>query len=54
VRIISRGLTGTYLAIRLSQDLGKTIIVIKKSNVLSRYTNTFINPIINFPVDYRV
>jgi hypothetical protein len=34
--------------------LGKTIIVIKKLNVLSGYTNTFINPVINFPVNYRV
>ncbi|KAH8758856.1 hypothetical protein BGZ57DRAFT_995365 [Hyaloscypha finlandica] len=53
IRIVGRGLTGTYSAVRLSQDLGKTVIVIEKSNVLGGYTNTFIDPVTNFPVDYR-
>jgi hypothetical protein len=38
----------------LSQDLGKTVVVVEKSNVLGGHTNTFIDPVTNFPVDYGV
>ncbi|KAE9372618.1 FAD/NAD(P)-binding domain-containing protein [Stipitochalara longipes BDJ] len=54
VCIVGGGSTGTYSAVRLSQDLGKSVIVIEKADVLGGHTNTFIDPVTNTPIDYGV
>jgi NAD(P)-binding Rossmann-like domain len=54
VCIIGGGSTGTYAAVRLRQDLGKSVVVVEKTNLLGGHTNTFVDPVTHFPVDYGV
>lgn len=54
VCIVGGGSTGTYSAVRLSQDLGKTVVVVEKTDRLGGHTETYIDPITGFPVDYGV
>jgi hypothetical protein len=54
VAIIGGGSTGTYSAVRLSQDLGKTVVVVEKTDRLGGHTQTYIDPVTGYPVDYGV
>jgi hypothetical protein len=54
VCIVGGGSTGTYSAVRLSQDLGKTVVVVEKSDILGGHTNTYIDPATGSPIDYGV
>jgi hypothetical protein len=54
VCIVGGGSTGTYSAVRLSQDLGKSVVVVEKEGVLGGHTNTYIDPVTKFPIDYGV
>ncbi len=54
VCIIGGGATGTYSAVRLSQDLGKTVVVVEKTDRLGGHTETYIDPVTQYPVDYGV
>jgi hypothetical protein len=54
VCIVGGGSTGTYSAVRLSQDLGKSVVVIEKEDVLGGHTNTYIDPVTKLPIDYGV
>jgi len=46
--------TGTYSAVRLSQDLGKTVVVVERTDSLGGHTETYIDPITGFLVDYGI
>jgi phytoene dehydrogenase-like protein len=54
VCIIGGGATGTYSAVRLSQDLGKSVVVVEKTDRLGGHTETYIDPVTHYPVDYGV
>jgi hypothetical protein len=54
VYIVGGGSTGTYSAVRLSQDLGKSVVVVEKEDVLGGHTNTYIDPVTKLPIDYGV
>jgi hypothetical protein len=54
VCIIGGGATGTYSAVRLSQDLGKSVVIVEKTDRLGGHTETYIDPITHYPVDYGV
>lgn len=51
VCIIGGGSSGTYTAVRLT-DLGQSVVVVEKEDVLGGHTNTFVDPINNATVDY--
>lgn len=54
VCIIGGGSTGTYSAVRLSQDLGKSVVVIEKTSRLGGHTETHTDPKTGGPIDYGV
>lgn len=54
VCIIGGGATGTYAAVRLSQDMGKSVLVVEKSDRLGGHAHTYIDPATQCPVDYGV
>src|SRR5271154_7522325 len=54
VCIIGGGATGTYSAVRLSQDMGKSVVVVEKTGRLGGHTETYIDPVTQYPVDYGV
>lgn len=54
VCIVGGGSTGTYSAVRLSEAFGKTVVVIEKTGRLGGHTETYIDPVTTFPVDYGV
>jgi predicted NAD/FAD-binding protein len=51
VAVIGGGSTGTYAAVNL-QNLGKSIILVEKENVLGGHTNTYIDQGTGIAVDY--
>lgn len=53
VCIIGGGSTGTYSATRL-HDMGKSVVVVEKKDVLGGHTNTYIDPVTHIPIDYGV
>ncbi|OCK94972.1 putative FAD dependent oxidoreductase [Cenococcum geophilum 1.58] len=53
VCIIGGGSTGTYSAIRL-RDMGKSVVVVEKKDVLGGHTNTYVDPATHIPIDYGV
>jgi hypothetical protein len=54
VCIIGGGATGTYSAVRLREDFNKSIVIVEKTGRLGGHTETYIDPITQFPVDYGV
>ncbi|KAH6671152.1 putative FAD dependent oxidoreductase [Halenospora varia] len=54
VCIIGGGATGTYAAVRLSQDMGKSVIVVEKTGRLGGHVDTYTDPVTHLPVDYGV
>jgi hypothetical protein len=54
VCIIGGGATGTYSAVRLSQDMGKSVVIVEKTDRLGGHTETYIDPVTHYPVDYGV
>jgi hypothetical protein len=54
VCIIGGGATGTYSAVRLREDMGKSVAVIERQNNLGGHTETYIDPITGIPLDYGV
>lgn len=54
VAIIGGGASGTYAAVRLSQDLNTSIILIEPKDHLSGHVDTYIEPTTNTPIDYGV
>jgi hypothetical protein len=54
VCVVGGGSTGTYSAVRLSQDLGKSVVVVEKEDILGGHTNTYIDPVTKAPIDYGV
>lgn len=53
VCIIGGGSAGTYTAVRLS-DMGQSVVVVEKENILGGHTNTFVDPVTNATWDYGV
>lgn len=53
VCIVGGGSSGTYAAIRL-QEMGKSIVLIEKKDVLGGHTNTYHDPTTNATIDYGV
>ncbi|KAK2467487.1 hypothetical protein APHAL10511_000342 [Amanita phalloides] len=53
VCIIGGGSAGTYTAVRLS-DLGQSVVVVEKKNVLGGHTNTYVDPTTKATWDYGV
>ena len=51
VAVIGGGSTGTYAAVNL-QNLGKSIALVEKENVLGGHTNTYRDPATGVAVDY--
>jgi hypothetical protein len=51
--IIGGGSAGTYTAVRLS-DMGQSVVVVEKENVLGGHTNTFVDPATKATWDYGV
>jgi hypothetical protein len=51
VAVIGGGSTGTYAAVNL-QNLGKSIVLVEKENVLGGHTNTYRDPATGITVDY--
>ncbi|KAL9617235.1 MAG: hypothetical protein Q9160_007963 [Pyrenula sp. 1 TL-2023] len=54
VAIIGGGASGTYAAVRLREDLKKSIVVIEKENRLGGHVNTYFDPISKTSIDYGV
>ncbi|KAF2275081.1 FAD/NAD(P)-binding domain-containing protein [Westerdykella ornata] len=54
VAIIGGGASGTYAAVRLSQDLNTSIVLIEAQDHLSGHVSTYIEPSTNTPIDYGV
>ena len=54
VCIIGGGATGTYSAVRLSQDMGKSVVILEKTDRLGGHTQTYTDPVTGFPLDYGV
>lgn len=54
VVIIGGGASGTYAAVRLREDLGKSVIVIEPRPNLGGHTSTYLIPETNTTVDYGV
>jgi hypothetical protein len=59
VCIIGGGATGTYAAVRLQEDYGKSVIVVEKTDRLGGHTETYFateapSPYTGAPVDYGV
>lgn len=54
VVIIGGGASGTYAAVRLREDLGKSIVVIEPRPNLGGHTSTYLIPETNTTVDYGV
>ncbi|KAN0072299.1 hypothetical protein V8E54_009228 [Elaphomyces granulatus] len=53
VVIIGGGSSGTYAAVRL-HDLGKSVILVEREDVLGGHTNTYVDPQTNITIDYGV
>lgn len=53
VCIIGGGSAGTYAAVRL-RDMGRSVVVVEKENVLGGHTNTFVDPETKETWDYGV
>lgn len=53
VAVIGGGSTGTYGAINLL-DMGKSVVVVEKQDVLGGHENTYIDPTTGTPIDYGV
>jgi heterodisulfide reductase subunit A-like polyferredoxin len=49
VCIIGGGATGTYSAVRLREDFNKSIVIVEKTGRLGGHTETYIDPITQFP-----
>ncbi|KAL9112239.1 MAG: hypothetical protein Q9227_003357 [Pyrenula ochraceoflavens] len=54
VAIIGGGASGTYAAVRLREDLNKSIIVIEKDNRFGGHVNTYFDPVSKASIDYGV
>lgn len=54
VAIIGGGASGTYAAVRLREDLNKTVVVIEPRSNLGGHTSTYHIPGSNLTVDYGV
>jgi hypothetical protein len=54
VCIIGGGATGTYSAVRLNQDMGKSVVIVEKADRLGGHTETYLDPVTHYPVDYGV
>jgi monoamine oxidase len=53
VVIIGGGSSGTYAAVRL-HDLGKSVILVEREDVLGGHTNTYVDPQTKITIDYGV
>jgi hypothetical protein len=53
VCIIGGGSAGTFTAVRLS-DMGQSVVVVEKENILGGHTNTFVDPVTKATVDFGV
>ncbi|KAM7184068.1 beta-cyclopiazonate dehydrogenase [Rhypophila sp. PSN 637] len=54
VAIVGGGASGSYAAIRLKEDYGKSIVLIEKEEALGGHVNTFTDPSTGKPVDFGV
>jgi hypothetical protein len=54
VVIIGGGATGTYAAVRLREDFNRTVVVVEKTARLGGHTETYVDPVTGYPVDYGV
>ncbi|KAL9059112.1 MAG: hypothetical protein Q9162_001330 [Coniocarpon cinnabarinum] len=54
VAIIGGGASGTYAAVRLREDLNKSIVVIERDDHLGGHVNTYHDPASNTDIDYGV
>lgn len=54
VVILGGGATGTFAAVRLREDFGKSVVVIEKSDRLGGHTDTYFDPVTGYPVDFGV
>ncbi|KAK2613467.1 hypothetical protein N8I77_000380 [Diaporthe amygdali] len=54
VAIIGGGASGSYAAVRLREDFGKSVVVVEKQNRLGGHTNTWHDPTTGNPFDYGV
>ncbi|KAG0160797.1 hypothetical protein PDIDSM_8327 [Penicillium digitatum] len=53
VAVVGGGASGTYAAINL-RELGTSVVVVEKENVLGGHTNTYTDPTTGITVDYGV
>ncbi|OXV11594.1 hypothetical protein Egran_00645 [Elaphomyces granulatus] len=53
VAVIGGGSTGTYGAIKL-RDMGKSVVLVEKEQVLGGHENTYIDPTTGTPIDFGV
>ncbi|KAM0809096.1 putative Amine oxidase [Seiridium cardinale] len=54
VVIIGGGASGAHAAVRLREDLGKSIIIVEKQDNLGGHVETYVDPVSGKPYDYGV
>lgn len=54
IAIIGGGATGTYAAVRLREDLNRSVVIVEKTDRLGGHTETFFDPVTGYPVNYGV
>ncbi|KAJ5102436.1 hypothetical protein NUU61_004658 [Penicillium alfredii] len=54
VAIVGGGASGTYAAVRLQQDLRKSVVVVERKNVLGGHTETYHDPVTGSIIDIGV